>query len=107
VRACYDALAADPGLQRYYPRGLAGWWGDQFALAVVAGYSNFHERTTEGVAVEGLRVRFFPCDTHNYTMEANVQHPVETLRRKHFIHFKGNRKGMQAQYLDFLRKGIV
>lgn len=107
VRACYDALAADAALQRFYPRGLQGWWGDQFALAVVVGFAEFHEHRAGGVAVEGLRVRFFPCETHNYTMESGVQHSVETLRRKYFIHFKGNRKSMQAQYLEFLRKGIV
>lgn len=104
--ATYEAMASDPGLARLYPRDLRAWWGDQFAHAAVVGYRAFGERTTEAVTVDGIKVRFFPCETHNFTLEAQAYAPEE-LRRRFFIHFKGNRKALQAQYLQAMREGRI
>jgi hypothetical protein len=101
---CYDALADDAARKAVFPQDLRAWWGDQFALAAMVGYREFGERTGEGIRVNGVRVRFFPCETHNFTMEGG-NHEVAALRRKYFIHFKGNRKAMQGQYLDAMRSG--
>jgi len=105
ARACYDALAADVAVASLFPRDLRAWWGDQFALAAVVGIREYCERTTDGIAVDGLRVRLFACETHNFTLEPSTDYRLEDLRRKHFVHFKGNRKGLQAQYLDAMRQG--
>jgi len=101
---CYDAIADDAARKGLFPQDLRAWWGDQFALAAMVGYREFGERTTEGIRVNGVRVRFFPCETHNFTMEGG-NHAIATLKQKYFIHFKGNRKAMQAQYLDAMRSG--
>ena len=53
----------------------------------------------------GLRVRLFPCSDYNFTIEAERNYAREELRRKRFIHFKGNRKAMQSQYLARMRSG--
>jgi hypothetical protein len=104
--ACYDALADDPSIAALHPRGLRAWWGDQFALAAVVGYRPFYERTGEALSVDGMRVRFFPCETHNFTLEP-TQYRTDELRRRFFIHFKGNRKALQSQYLEAMRAGKV
>jgi hypothetical protein len=101
--ACYDALADGAAATGLAP-DLRAWWGDQFALAAMVGYRQFGERTSEGIRVNGVRVRFFPCETHNFTLEAQ-HYPTTVLKQKYFIHFKGNRKALQSQYLDAMRSG--
>lgn len=103
--ACYDALAAHAPLQSAFPRDLRAWWGDQFALAATVGLRAYREHSGEGLRVDGTAVRFFPCETHNFTLEPARRHSAAELRSKHFVHFKGNRKALQAQYLDAMRKG--
>jgi hypothetical protein len=105
AHACYIAIADEAAKSRLFSKDLRAWWGDQFALASLAGYRAFGERKTDGVAVDGLRVRFFPCDTYNFTIEPQQKYRTDELRRKFFIHFKGNRKAMQAQYLEGMRAG--
>ena len=41
----------------------------------------------------------------SFTIEADRNYAREELRRKRFIHFKGNRKAMQSQYLERMRSG--
>jgi len=103
---CYDAIADDAARKGLFPQDLRAWWGDQFALAAMIGYREFGERTAEGTRVNGVRVRFFPCETHNFTMDGG-DYEIATLRQKYFIHFKGNRKNMQSQYLDAMRSGVL
>ncbi|HXN16417.1 MAG TPA: hypothetical protein VN878_08560, partial [Usitatibacter sp.] len=106
ARECYDAIAVDSAITSFFPKDLRAWWGDQYALASMVGYDAYAERTTEAMSLGGVRVRFFPCETHNFTMDSGSI-SIEELRRKFFIHFKGNRKQLQAQYLDALRAGRV
>lgn len=104
---CYEALALDPAVAAPFARDLRAWWGDQFALAALVGYREFAERVTSGITIDGIRVRFFPCETHNFTLEASQKYRTEELRQKIFIHFKGNRKALQAQYLAAMRAGTI
>jgi hypothetical protein len=101
---CYVAIAEQGARSRLFAQDLRSWWGDQFALACLVGYRAFAERASEGLLVEGARVRFFPCETHNFTIEAQ-KYRTDELRRKFFVHFKGNRKEMQGQYLAGMRAG--
>jgi len=71
------------------------------------GYPEFHQRAGEALTVDATKVRFFPCAEYNFTIEADRQYPPAELKRKAFIHFKGNRKAMQAQYLAAMRAGAV
>ena len=102
--ACYDAIVAQP---RLGGEALRAWWGDQYALASTVGHREFAGRKTEGLVVAGTRTRFFPCDDYNVTMERRVPYSAEETRRKFFLHFKGDRKGLQKHYLDLVRKGVV
>jgi len=102
---CYEALAADPAVAALFPKDVKAWWGDQFALAALVGYRAFAERPGDALTVDGVRVGFFPCERYNFTIEHNSRYSKDDLRRKHFIHFKGNRKSMQAYYLERMRAG--
>jgi hypothetical protein len=102
--ACYDALATDP---RFDGEKVRSWGGDQYALASTVGHREFGRRETEGMVVGGSRVRFFPCDDYNVTMERRVPYSAQETRRKFFLHFKGDRKNLQKHYLDLVRKGVV
>jgi len=103
----YEALAVDPGVSAAFPAGIKPWWGDQFALAATVGYREFGGRRGDALAVNGRRVKFFPCSEYNFTIEANRQYSRDELRRKAFIHFKGNRKAMQSQYVERMRAGAL
>ena len=105
--ASYEALAADRGVASAFPGDIKSWWGDQFALATTVGYREFGERRGDALLVNGRRVKFFPCSDYNFTIEAGRNYTRDELRRKAFIHFKGNRKAMQAQYLERMRAGAL
>jgi hypothetical protein len=100
--ACYDALATSPAIAALYPEGLAAWWGDQFALAALVGWRALAERDGDALSVDGVRVRIFPCETHNHVIEGR-QYGPEELAAKYFIHFKGPRKALMDAYLAALR----
>ena len=104
ARACYDAFADSPAVAPAFPRDLRAWWGDQFALALMVGYREFAEQKSNAERVDGICVRFFPCDAYNFTVEPREYAP-SFFASKYFVHFKGNRKAMQAQYLDLMRSG--
>jgi hypothetical protein len=106
ARSCYDAFADDAAIAAAFPRDLRSWWGDQFALALMVGYRPFAERKTHAALVDGIRVRFFPCDDYNYTIEAR-DYPTDFFAPKFLVHFKGNRKVAQAAYLDLMRAGKI
>jgi hypothetical protein len=107
ARSCYDALADSPSVAPLYPKDLRAWWGDQFALAVLVGFRHFADRSVAGSEIDGVRVRFFPCSDYNFTLEANVNYAPSFLTSKFFVHFKGNRKSMQSQYLAMMRANQI
>lgn len=86
VQHCYSSL----------PNHFKAWWGDQFSLAVVAGYDAFRSRTTNGVEVAGARIAYLSCEEFNFTPEG----PEEDVSGKFFLHFKGPRKYLIPHYLS-------
>lgn len=96
---CYDVLAADARVAPLFERDLRAWWGDQYALVLMVGYRQLAERVTGGVTVGDARVQFFACDEYNFTPEPNVRYEDGFLDSRFFLHFKGNRKSMQSEYL--------
>jgi hypothetical protein len=104
---CYDALAEDGRIQPLFDRDLRAWWGDQFALALMVGYRNLAERLGGGMTVGDARVRFLPCNEYNFTPDANVRYDDDFLDARFFLHFKGNRKPMQAAYLERIGAGAA
>lgn len=107
ARACYDQLAATPAIAGRFDRSLKSWWGDQFALAAMAGYREFGQRQSDGLMVNDIKVAFLPCEDFNVTLEPQATYNLEDLRRKHFVHFKGNRKGMLAKYVELIQSGHI
>jgi hypothetical protein len=104
--ACYGTFSEKPDVAAAFPRDLRAWWGDQFALALMVGYRQFAERTTSGLRIDDIRVRFFPCDEYNFTIEAR-DYPPSFFDSKYLVHFKGNRKVAQAAYLGLMRAGKI
>jgi hypothetical protein len=96
---CYDALATDARIAPLFERDLRAWWGDQYALVLMVGYRQLAERIAGGMTVGDARVQFFSCDEYNFTPEPNARYENGFLDSRFFLHFKGNRKSMQAEYL--------
>ncbi|MET1028083.1 MAG: hypothetical protein ABWY00_13010, partial [Dongiaceae bacterium] len=104
---CYDRFTATPAITARFSKDLKAWWGDQFALAAVAGYREFGQRRTDGLRVNGIELAYLPCDEFNVTLEANANYSLDMLRQKYFVHFKGNRKGMLAKYVGLIQSGQI
>jgi hypothetical protein len=102
VLDCYRHLLAEPRLAGLFDRSLKAWWGDQYALAVLVGYRAFGERSGDAMIIDGVRAGFLPCDEYNVTLEPDRQYARDELRRKYFVHFKGNRKAMLARYVGLM-----
>ena len=92
------------GVASRFPRDLRGWWGDQYALAVTAGYREITAYHATGVCVEDIAVRFLPCSEYNYTPTSGPSREAGGLQSKYFVHFKGNRKDSQERYVKQMRK---
>lgn len=99
---CYQKIAAAPDITMLYPNDLRGWWGDQFALAATVGHRAYARKHSAGLSVGSVRVLFFPCNDYNFTAPEGGHDPTQ-LAGKFLIHYKGNRKGMQANYLAAMR----
>jgi hypothetical protein len=102
VLDCYTRLSADAQLSRLFGKDLKSWWGDQFALAIVVGYRAFAERLSDAMLLDDIKVAFLPCAEYNLTLEPGQNYDRAELRRKFFIHFKGNRKGMLGKYVELM-----
>lgn len=102
VLECYARLSTDVQLSRFFGQDLKGWWGDQFALAIVIGYRAFAERLSDAMLLDDITVAFLPCAEYNLTLEPGQNYDRAELRRKFFIHFKGNRKGMLGKYVELM-----
>jgi len=102
VLDCYARLAADAVLAGFFSKNLKSWWGDQFALAMVVGYRAFGERAADAMQLDDIKVGFLPCSEYNLTLEPGQNYDRDELRRKYFIHFKGNRKGLLSQYMKLM-----
>lgn len=104
---CYAELAQHPNVVAAFETDLRAWWGDQYALALLVGYRNFAERgAAQGTYIDTRTVRFLPCNEYNYTVDASraVAAPEpRRLRDKFIVHFKGNRKSLQSEYVARLR----
>ena len=104
---CYDELVNHPNVVAAFETDLRAWWGDQYALALLVGYRNFADRgAAHGTYIDARTVRFLPCSEYNYTVETanSVAAPEpRRLREKFIVHFKGNRKSLQSEYVARLR----
>lgn len=75
------------------------WYGNQLALAQLAcaPVGEFARRRIKWSATDPgteIGIRYLPCDTFNYTPEAEG----EDVADKAVLHFKGNRKHLMAAY---------
>lgn len=99
---CYARLAVDRRLSGLFDRSLKGWWGDQYALAILVGYRPFGQRTGNAMSIDGIRTGFLPCTDYNVTLEPNQKYGRDEMRQKYFVHFKGNRKAMLGEYVKLM-----
>lgn len=105
--ACYERIADDPGIAPLFPSDLRNWWGDQFALAAVVGHHAFLNGARKGLAVDGIKVRFFPCAEYNSTLDPGATYGIEAIKAMRFLHFKGKRKRLMQEFLNHMRNGVI
>ncbi|MEY2470124.1 MAG: hypothetical protein QOF21_2822 [Actinomycetota bacterium] len=88
ARHCYEIeVAAD-----------SGWWGDQRALINAIGRAEFAARESDLMDVGGVGVRLLPCDTFNFSPDADGRTLGRALANKRVLHFKGPRKVWMRPY---------
>ncbi len=89
--ATYTAVAADPFITGYYS-DVKRWRGGQLSLNALVHdlrpYSPYRRSESEGAGL-----RFFPCDTFNFSGgEGEAASSVDHLDERFVVHFKGSRK---------------
>lgn len=99
VFATYDRLAADPVVRSY--GDIRVWRGGQLALNAVTRamcpYSPYRRYTLEGVSL-----RFLPCDTFNYSFRQLDGAEGGRFAGKYIVHLKGERKSALQVLRDAL-----
>lgn len=76
------------------PEQSLRWYGDQIALAQLVNLTPQEIAVSQIFVKDGIRFRFFPCETYNYT-PLNMSLAVRRLPDgAKLIHFKGNRRPM-------------
>jgi len=104
---CYDALSSDAAVAAAFESDLRHWWGDQFVLAILIGYWEFAQRQSEVASIDGVKVRFFPCDAYNFAPTPGTNYSFRQLADRRFLHFKGPRKSSLPLYIKLMRDGKV
>jgi hypothetical protein len=102
---CWDALSSDAAVATAFKRDLRHWWGDQFVLAILIGYREFAQRQSEAASIDGVKVRFFPCDAYNFAPTSGTNY--QQLADRRFLHFKGARKSSLPLYIRQMRDGKI
>jgi hypothetical protein len=95
--ALYDRVAGMPAVRQRYDFDIGHWCGDQLSIAAFVDWDVPPEGKQLRL-IDNLRVRFFPCETHNYTPTAADD--AQTVQGKWAIHFKGPRKKYAAQFIS-------
>lgn len=73
------------------PTDIRKWGGDQFAYMAMVGKDLQANRPSPFVHKDAL-VRFYDCDTYNYSPDMNSAVTYEQLTSKYVVHMKGRRK---------------
>ncbi|MCC7275379.1 MAG: hypothetical protein IT561_22110 [Alphaproteobacteria bacterium] len=104
--ACHDAIAGDRALAAAFARlhgvALPAWYGDQVALAALAGWRRFRGTASPEPRRfgPGATLAFLPEDPFNLAVDPDAVPPAAELRRRVLVHFKGNAKGGARRLVD-------
>jgi hypothetical protein len=92
----YDWLANQPAVKARYDFDIRYWRGGQLSLAAFVDWT-VPPYAPRDVVIDGIRVRFFPCDLYNYAVRKTDK--FNLLDTKWALHFKGaGPKKLMADY---------
>ncbi|MDX2224596.1 MAG: tetratricopeptide repeat protein [Rhodospirillaceae bacterium] len=92
----YDWLAEQPAVKARYGFDIRHWRGGQLSLAAFVDWA-VPPYAPQDVLIDGIRVRFFPCDLYNYAVRKADS--FSFLDAKWALHFKGaGPKKLMADY---------
>ncbi len=77
------------------------WGGEQYAMMNMVG-RELVEKRPETLRYGETLVRFFDCDTYNFTPQIGVQLSAEELAPKYVLHMKGPRKHTMPSLAQWL-----
>jgi hypothetical protein len=87
-------------MQTRYSHTL-GWFCDQYAIIDTIDRERFEQRpSSDLIDVDGIRIAFWPCDTHNYSPSNALRNILFRHARRKIIHFKGPRKRLMRPYWE-------
>lgn len=104
---CYAAVAGEPRVAaaflRLFGTPLEAWYGDQVALAALAGWRRFQRPEVRPKAFgPGATLGLLPCDAFNRTIDGDE---VGGHGDAVMVHFKGRSKDAQAGFVRALIGG--
>jgi hypothetical protein len=92
----YDWLADQPAVKARYDFDIRHWRGGQLSLAAFVDWT-VPPYAPRDVVIDGIRIRFFPCDQYNYAVRKTDK--FNLLDTKWALHFKSaGPKKLMADY---------
>ena len=92
----YDRLAENAAVRTRYGFDVRHWRGGQLALAAFVGWRT-PPFAAPDATIDGVRVRFLPCDDYNHAVSAGDD--FARLDAKRALHFKGGpAKSLMSSY---------
>jgi len=86
--------------ERYAGDSNAAWYGDQLAMRDCVGLGHETMAKEPVQVIDGVRVRFLPCDTYNFSPDNSLAAIASGLPDKRVLHFKGQRKRLMQPFWD-------
>ncbi|BAY81010.1 hypothetical protein NIES267_04750 [Calothrix parasitica NIES-267] len=77
------------------------WWGDQYALADVIGWTKGDKLEPDLIEVDGIKILLLACDIYNFSPDYESDLDVCELKDKKILHFKGPRKKYMDLYWQY------
>jgi hypothetical protein len=83
------------------PLELAHWFGEQRSMAKIVNLTPEQLRNTSEMFKEGVRYRFFSCDTHNYTPRCLGVFGRKKILSPALYHFKGSTARFMGEFWTY------
>ena len=104
---CFDRIGGEARIatacRRIFGATIEGWYGDQMAMAALAGWRRF-ERPPPAPRVfgPGATLAFLPSDPFNFAVPTQGPHHPAALAARVLVHFKGASKHLAAELVPLI-----
>jgi hypothetical protein len=97
----FENLSKNNKIKNKFVENIKKWGGDQYALMNILG-KYLHSHGGRTLNYKGIKVKFFPCDTYNYSPSIGKKIDRDLIKKIYVLHMKGPRKKYMKQLAEWL-----